>query len=233
MSSSLSAVLRSRPIREVRGWPLTLAELSLVLLNLSAVLGLRRLFEDWEFLTPALIALFGAHLTAVVLRRLRLGSIVSVLTSMVVMVFVTTNARYGETTNFIVPTADTWSAVGDDIALAWDEFAVVKAPAEAVSVTAPRSAASPALMSPERLMAPLAVPAVTLIAASLPVVVSAPLPDTPPVVSWPAFTVIAVTALIAALIAMLSSLESVTNASTFTAPPRTVKSNLPGLPILP
>ena len=133
MSSSLSAVLRSRPIREVRGWPLTLAELSLVLLNLSAVLGLRRLFEDWEFLTPALIALFGAHLTAVVLRRLRLGSIVSVLTSMVVMVFVTTNARYGETTNFIVPTADTWSAVGDDIALAWDEFAVVKAPAPALA----------------------------------------------------------------------------------------------------
>lgn len=132
MTSSLRAIVRSRPMREVRGWPLTLTEFALVALNVTAVLGLRRLFESWEFLGPTLIAVLGGHATAFAARRLRLGILISVVTSLVVMLFVVTNVRYGSTITTLVPTSDTWSAIGDDLSIAWDEFAVVKAPAPAL-----------------------------------------------------------------------------------------------------
>ncbi len=126
------ALSRQRPLRVVRGWPIGLAEAMLVGLNASVTVALRRLFDSWDFVGPALVALLASHLLAWSMRRARLGLAVSVATSVVVMVFFIANVRFGATTSFGVPTADTWSALGDQMGVAWDEFAVVKAPAPAL-----------------------------------------------------------------------------------------------------
>ncbi|NOX29869.1 MAG: transglutaminase domain-containing protein [Actinobacteria bacterium] len=132
MSDNSRIMNRNRPVREVRGWPLSLTELAVVLVNIAVVFGLRRLFDSWDYFGPTAISLGAAHLLAWLMRRARLSMLVSVITSMVIMVFFIANARYGSTTAAFIPTADTWSALGDHMSLAWDEFAVVKAPAPAL-----------------------------------------------------------------------------------------------------
>ena len=105
-------------------------ELALVVLTLSVVFGLSRLFIDNSYLGPTIVAAVGSHLVAAIFRRASLGTVTAAATSGVVMVFVLAAVLYGETTSFFVPTATTWSNVGSDFGTAWEAFGVVKAPTE-------------------------------------------------------------------------------------------------------
>ena len=58
------ALSRQKPLRVVRGWPIGLAEVMLIGLNASVTVALRRLFDSWDFVGPALVALLASHLLA-------------------------------------------------------------------------------------------------------------------------------------------------------------------------
>ncbi|MCP3938426.1 MAG: DUF4129 domain-containing protein [Actinomycetia bacterium] len=110
------------------GWPLLASEMALIAVTLSTVVALSRLFENNDYLAPTAGAALASHLLAMLLRRARLSTAVSLATSTVVMVFFVANVRYGSTTTARAPTGETWSTLGNDLSQAWDAFSIVKAP---------------------------------------------------------------------------------------------------------
>ena len=57
--------------RDSAAWPLLGAEAALAALSVVAILNMRRLFEDWSFAAPFLVAALAGHLVAALFRRWR------------------------------------------------------------------------------------------------------------------------------------------------------------------
>ncbi|MEZ5283052.1 MAG: DUF3488 and transglutaminase-like domain-containing protein [Acidimicrobiales bacterium] len=108
------------------------AELALLAVTLSTTIALSRLFDDNSYFVPVAGSVVCSHLLSMLLRRARLSTPVALMATLLTMLFFVTNVRYGATTTAAVPTGDTWSQIRSDLSEAWDAFAVVKAPTEAL-----------------------------------------------------------------------------------------------------
>jgi transglutaminase-like putative cysteine protease len=95
------------------------AELVLAAVTLAAVAGMHRLFAEGSWAGPLLANAVAAHVVATVLRRRGVPLGATAVVMAVLAVLVTTWACYWSTTALGVPTADTWTALRDDIDAAW------------------------------------------------------------------------------------------------------------------
>jgi len=111
---------------------LAVAELALVAVTATVVLGMARLFDSLDYLPTVAIAAAAAHLLAVLTRRAGIGTGMSLVSSFLVMVLVLTWLEYPDTTGRLMPTTETWRVFSEDIRVAWDAFGIVKAPTEAL-----------------------------------------------------------------------------------------------------
>jgi transglutaminase-like putative cysteine protease len=105
------------------------AEVLLVALTLTAVLGMGRLFDGGGWLGPLAANAVAAHLVVAGLRRRQVPLPAAALLTTLAAGLVASWTVYGWTTTYGIPTGTTWSAVQDDLADAWTLYQDVVAPA--------------------------------------------------------------------------------------------------------
>ncbi|MFP5316975.1 MAG: DUF3488 and DUF4129 domain-containing transglutaminase family protein [Acidimicrobiia bacterium] len=103
-------------------------EVALVAVTAAAALGLARLFADGSFILPVLTAVLAAHALAWACRRSGLGLLASAAVSAVGLVLAVAWLVEPHTTTLLLPGPATWSAIADDLRIAWERFGDVKAP---------------------------------------------------------------------------------------------------------
>ena len=105
------------------------AEVGLAVVTLAAVLGMSRLFAGGGWLGPLAANAVAAHLVVSLARRrgwsLPTTGVVVVIGALVVATW----TSYASTTTFLLPTADTLSAMRADLDQAWSLYQDVLAPA--------------------------------------------------------------------------------------------------------
>ena len=105
------------------------SEAALALVTVAAIVGMHRLFVDGSYRGPLVLQAVVAHLVVTLLRRVGVRIAPAAVATLVIGVVAITWARFPETTAWGLPTADTFRAVGDDVAAAWSLFGDVRAPA--------------------------------------------------------------------------------------------------------
>ncbi len=118
---------------EVRGFPLRpLAEAALLLVTVTAVLGMRRvLVGDW--LQPLLLHAVAAHGTAVALRRRAVATAPAVGLAGLAAVVVLCWVHVGHLTTYGIPTPSTIEGLLAEVGDAFGQFADLQAPAPALT----------------------------------------------------------------------------------------------------
>lgn len=111
-----------------RPQPTWFAELALVGVSLSVVLGYARLFDDGAFFGPIALAAVLAHGLAVLLRRLGVGPLLSTVIHLGSLPLVLTWLRYADTTSRLLPSGTTLDRLGDDLSESWRTFLDISAP---------------------------------------------------------------------------------------------------------
>ncbi len=105
-------------------------ELSLWLLSVVTFYGYSRLFVDRKFLLPVLAAATLSHLTAALLRRVRVPIGLAAAASLLLMGFVVTWLCYRSTTQYGLPSSLTWDGFVAELAEGLDRFRHDRAPVE-------------------------------------------------------------------------------------------------------
>lgn len=113
----------------VRSRLLLLAELSLMAITVSAVIGLRRLFVDGSFLPQVAGAAIVGHATAILCRRRRLAPAPTAAVAFVGAVLFVSWFQLAETTTFLLPTLATLREARLELSDAWQTFGEIVAPA--------------------------------------------------------------------------------------------------------
>ncbi|HVF13074.1 MAG TPA: DUF3488 and transglutaminase-like domain-containing protein, partial [Acidimicrobiales bacterium] len=105
-----------------------LAELSLALVTVAAVVGLTRLFSDASFLPTVVGAALASHVVAGVARRRGLHPMLAAAASGVGLVLYVAWVIEPHTATMGLPRGATWVAAADDLRTAWNQFGAVVAP---------------------------------------------------------------------------------------------------------
>ena len=108
--------------------PSLIAELSLVGVSLSVVVGYARLFDDGAFFWPIAQAAVLGHLVAALLRRFGVGPLLATMTDLAALPLVLTWLRYADTTSYLLPTARTLDQLNVDLEASWRIFLDISAP---------------------------------------------------------------------------------------------------------
>jgi transglutaminase-like putative cysteine protease len=104
-------------------------EVALAVVTMAAIVGMHRLFVDGSYWGALVVQALAAHVTVAALRRAGLQVLpAAVATAALAMVFITWT-RFPDTTRWLLPTPDTFGALGDDLSSAWRVFGDVRAPA--------------------------------------------------------------------------------------------------------
>ncbi|MDQ3979763.1 MAG: DUF3488 and transglutaminase-like domain-containing protein [Actinomycetota bacterium] len=106
------------------------AEVALVAVSVAAVVSLARLFSNGRFLAPVLAAAVASHALAWMCRRWRVGLAAWSVLSGAGLILAVAWLVEPQTTTFGIPGSATWTAIGDDLRHAWNQFGEVKAPTE-------------------------------------------------------------------------------------------------------
>lgn len=109
---------------------LAISEILLVTLTVVSVAQFNRLFTDNSWVRPALLTVLFAHGTAIVMRRIGRGLMLTGLVSLVMMLLSTAWIHYWSTTTAGLPGGATRAALDNDLSNAWALFGEVKAPTE-------------------------------------------------------------------------------------------------------
>ena len=107
------------------------AEAGLLAVTLAAVLGMGRLFDGGGWLGPMAVSALAAHAAASALRRRGTPLLVAAPVMALGAAVVSTWVCYWSTTRVGIPTGDTWSAMQDDLDVAWSLYQDVVAPTPA------------------------------------------------------------------------------------------------------
>jgi len=114
----------SRTVRSL----LPVAELALIGLSLSVVVGFARLFDDGSFFGRLAAFAVVAHVAALIARRAGWSVAASGVLSLVALGVTIGVALYPDTTLAGLPTGDTWQAARTDLGRVWTDFQSVQAP---------------------------------------------------------------------------------------------------------
>jgi transglutaminase-like putative cysteine protease len=104
------------------------AELALVGVSASIVLGFSRLFDDWSYFWPLILTAAYAHLSTLVLRRRGWPIGASAIVTSAGWVLFATWTWFASTTAFLLPTPATWGAATDALRDSWAAFQELDAP---------------------------------------------------------------------------------------------------------
>src|SRR5205085_1678663 len=104
-------------------------EVTLAAVTVTALLGLRRVFDSGSFLPHVVAAALLGHLVAGACRRRRLGPVTTLAITIVAAIVVTTWTQLFETTALGVPTTATLHQAQRELSEAWRTFGQVAAPA--------------------------------------------------------------------------------------------------------
>lgn len=111
---------------------LPIAEVTLAIVSVVTVVGLRRVFVGTEWLVPVTLQVALAHGSLSLLRRRNVPLAPATLGVLVFALLVITWIYAGETTTFGIPTSASFDALGTALADARAAFPDVKAPTEAL-----------------------------------------------------------------------------------------------------
>src|SRR5438128_2235943 len=114
----------SRTVRSL----LPIAELALIGLSLSVVVGFTRLFDDGSFFVRLASFAVVAHVAALIARRAGWSVAASGVLSLVALGVTIGVALYPDTTLAGLPTGDTLQAARADLGRVWTDFQSVQAP---------------------------------------------------------------------------------------------------------
>ncbi|MCU1372188.1 MAG: hypothetical protein JWO77_3382 [Ilumatobacteraceae bacterium] len=106
------------------------AELPLAAVSVATVVGFIRVYDGWDFLGPLLAFALGAHAVAIACRRLRAPAPLVVVVALGGAAVAVGWILFPETTAAGIPTPATWSAAGEALRFARDQYPVVIAPTE-------------------------------------------------------------------------------------------------------
>lgn len=106
------------------------AELPLISVSVATVLGFIRVYDSWAFLGPLLGFALGAHVLAIAARRLRIPALAAVVIALGGAAVAAGLILFPRTTAFGLPTSATWTAAGDAVDAAREQYPVVIAPTE-------------------------------------------------------------------------------------------------------
>ena len=118
-------------VRQGPRWCLLGAEALLMLLMVTVVITMRRLFDAWDYLPTLVTVAIASHMIAAITRRQRWPLGPSAVVSAIAMVIVLAVLVYRDSLFVLLPSFETWRLAGTDLAAAWDDFSVVKAPTPA------------------------------------------------------------------------------------------------------
>ncbi|MET0902447.1 MAG: DUF3488 and transglutaminase-like domain-containing protein [Acidimicrobiales bacterium] len=107
------------------------AEVGLLAVTMSVVLGMGRLFTGGGWLGPMTASAVAAHATAALLRRRGASLVTSAAVMVLAAAVVSTWVSYWSTTTAGIPTGATWSAMQGDLDRAWSIYQDVEAPTPA------------------------------------------------------------------------------------------------------
>lgn len=107
-----------------------IAEASLIAGSAVAVVTLERLFVDLTFLRDVLLMVVASHLVAIACRRAGFKIGLSLFISSATLVLLASAVFYPDESSFVFPTAETLSALSDDLSAAGSDFAGESAPVE-------------------------------------------------------------------------------------------------------
>jgi transglutaminase-like putative cysteine protease len=108
-------------------------ELALALVTVAAILGMHRLFVGSSYRGPLIAQALVAHLVVTLLRRANVRLLPAALITTVAAVLVISWARFPETTQWLLPSGETFRRAVEDLDDAWRLFGRVRAPAPVVN----------------------------------------------------------------------------------------------------
>jgi transglutaminase-like putative cysteine protease len=111
---------------------LLVTELTLVAATLAAIVGFERLFSDEVWRRPLILTVAIGHGVAMLLRRLRLPSIVAVVAFLGAGAIAITYLLYDTTSSWYLPTGTTLDTLRPDLEAARDIFSTAIAPTPAI-----------------------------------------------------------------------------------------------------
>jgi transglutaminase-like putative cysteine protease len=98
--------------------------------SMAVAVGFARVFSGWPFLADMAWIVLVGHGAGLLMRRLRLTAWLAVPALAVVLGWVVLAVYYPDTFSWGLPTSDTWTVLGDQLAGVRDEFRTAVAPVE-------------------------------------------------------------------------------------------------------
>lgn len=110
-----------------------LAEVLLLAVNVAAIFGFDRMFEETSYRSTLIATAVVTHIVLAVTRRLDGGVVLALLTSLVALAIQLPMSLFPDSTRFGLPTADTVAIARDELETSWSLFNSVVAPAPVVT----------------------------------------------------------------------------------------------------
>ena len=107
-----------------------LASAMVAAFSMAVAVGYARVFAGWSFLTDMAIIVVVGHGSGLVLRRLRLTAWLAVPAMALALVWTVLAVYYPGTFSWGLPTGETWTILGDQLASVRSEFRTAVAPVD-------------------------------------------------------------------------------------------------------
>ena len=105
-----------------------LATLVVASFSMAVALGYARVFSGWPFLADMAVIVIAGHGVGLLLRRLRLTAWLAVPATALALAWAVLAVYYPETFSWGLPTSETWTILGDQLASVREEFRTAVAP---------------------------------------------------------------------------------------------------------
>lgn len=104
------------------------AVLAVTVLSAVTAVAMCRVFADWQFLDSLLVMVVGVHVTALVLRILRVPAVLALPLELLVVVELLAVLFYRDTLQVLLPSSETIDLLRVDLRLVWSQFPTAVAP---------------------------------------------------------------------------------------------------------
>jgi transglutaminase-like putative cysteine protease len=107
-----------------------LATLLVASFSMAVALGYARVFSGWPFLADMAVIVLAGHGIGLLLRRLRLTAWLAVPATALTLAWAVLAVFFPDTFSWGLPTSETWTILGDQLALVREEFRTAVAPVD-------------------------------------------------------------------------------------------------------
>ncbi len=107
-----------------------LASVMVAAFSMAVAVGYARVFSGWSFLSDMAVIVVVGHGAGLLLRRLRLTAWLAVPAMALALVWTVLAVYYPDTFSWGLPTSETWTVLGDQLASVREEFRTAVAPVD-------------------------------------------------------------------------------------------------------